>query len=818
MSKVWSFLHINSKLLVQFFIVFSAFSVMILISYNFSSKIVHRNISSYGEKVVSVSAEAINAYLNYFITTLENLAFSLERLYARNSGIRSMELELESWTKMVHVKNSDMHKSISFFGYLYDQFIDGAGLKPDENYIPQSRPWYLGAYSHNGEVSFTKPYLDTKTGEYYISISKLVSDERGRPFGVVAADLFVSGIKDYVNDMNFQGNGYGVLIDSDQIILVHPINEFAGKYVAEINNGVGGFLEMSSRLGSGEDLSAFPLISHAGVDSVVFSRCLDNGWQLLIILPKNAYIRDINTMQIIMLLAGIFLAVLLCSVLAYMNIIINRSNEASKTKSSFLANMSHEIRTPMNSIMGFTELALDSENSTKTQNYLCKIQANAEWLLQIINDILDISKIESGKMELEKIPFDMHDLFSSCRSLVMPKAIEKGIMLHFYAEPSVGKKPLGDPTRLRQVFVNLLSNAIKFTNIGMVKMHSEILDTTDKNITMRFEIKDSGIGMTPEQIERIFDSFAQAESGTMRKYGGTGLGLAISKNIIEKMGGKLLVESNPGIGSKFTFVLTFDTIDYTEEEKFEKKVILNEIERPTFEGEALVCEDNIMNQQVICEHLSRVGITPFVADNGKSGVDMVKERLRNNKKMFDLIFMDIHMPVMDGFEAATEISNLKVDVPIVVMTANIMYDEKEVYKAHGMPDCVGKPFTSQELWRCLLRYFKPIYKEGAEDEPEKENRLDSDPEFYKSLLDLFIENNQNKHTDIVKALSEGDVKLAHRLAHSLKGNAGQIGKTKLQKVAAEVERLLKNEKNLASEELLDSLCNELGNVINELKG
>jgi len=387
---------------------------------------------------------------------------------------------------------------------------------------------------------------------------------------------------------------------------------------------------------------------------------------------------------------------------------LEAAKTANASKSIFLANMSHEIRTPMNSIMGFSELAMDGDISEKTRDYLVKIQTNIEWLLQIINDILDISKIESGKMELENIPFDIHDLFNSCRALVMPKAVEKGIMLHFYAEPSVGMKPLGDPTRLRQVFVNLLSNAIKFTHAGMVKLLSEIISTSENSVTIHFEIKDSGIGMTSEQIEKIFEPFTQAESGTMRKYGGTGLGLAITRNIVEMMGGKLSVESTLGIGSKFNFDLIFKTIPVTEEEKYEKKLLLNEIEKPTFDGEILVCEDNNMNQFVIKEHLARIGINTVIAENGKIGVEKVKERLQSGERMFDIIFMDMHMPVMDGFEASAAILSLNVDVPMVAMTANIMAEDLEVYKASGMPDCLSKPFTSQELWRCLLKYLKPL--------------------------------------------------------------------------------------------------------------
>jgi PAS domain S-box-containing protein len=484
---------------------------------------------------------------------------------------------------------------------------------------------------------------------------------------------------------------------------------------------------------------------------------------------------------------------------------------ASRSKSAFLANMSHEIRTPMNSIIGFSELALDGEVSVKTREYLTKIQSNAEWLLQIINDILDISKIESGKMELENIPFDMHELFESCRTLIMPKAAEKGIKLLFYAEPSVGKRPLGDPTRLRQILVNLLSNAVKFTNSGTVKVLTEIKEKDENFVKFHFEIKDSGIGMTREQIKKIFEPFIQAETGTTRKYGGTGLGLTISKNFIELMGGRLEVESAPGVGSKFSFDLKFDTVDISGYETLERKSMLNEIEKPVFEGEVLLCEDNVMNQQVICEHLARVGLKTVVAENGKTGVEMVQNRKEKGEKQFDLIFMDIHMPVMDGVESAVKLIELGTEVPIIAMTANIMANDMEVYKTSGMQDCIGKPFTSQELWRCLLKYLTPL-NIGA---VQKNARLETDMEFQNSLRLLFVNNNQKKYEEITGALEAGDIKVAHRLAHTLKSNAGQLGKVLLQQAAANVEEQLKEGENLVTPGQMAALETELNAVLAE---
>jgi len=484
---------------------------------------------------------------------------------------------------------------------------------------------------------------------------------------------------------------------------------------------------------------------------------------------------------------------------------------ASYTKSAFLANMSHEIRTPMNSIMGFSDLAIDSDNVPKIKDYLGKIKTNSEWLLQIINNILDISKIESGKMELEKIPFDMHDLFTSCRSLVLPKALEKGLTLHFYAEPSLGKIPLGDPTRLRQVFINFLSNSVKFTNSGIVKLFSKIINSTPNSITMHFEIKDSGIGMTSEQIERIFDPFMQAESGTTRKYGGTGLGLTIARDIIELMGGKIKIESTPKVGTIFSFDLTFETIDKNADNVREKRMEHIEIKKPSFRGEILLCEDNTMNQEVISEHLLRVGLKTVIAENGKIGVEMVQNRKKNNEKQFDLIFMDIHMPVMDGIEASIKILELKTGIPIIAMTANIMSTDIGVYTESGMSGFIGKPFTSQELWHCLLKYLTPIDNINT----NKNTKSEFGADFTKKIQILFVKDNRLKYEELIKALEDNDIKLAHRLAHTLKSNAGQIGKTILQQAAGDIENHLADGKNNVTQDQLKIIKSELSAVLNE---
>ena len=811
------------------FIIFSVtfFFVIILassIAFVFSMRqITGTNKGSELSQILEIERLRMEIFVNSDISVALKMADSpiIRRYFANpdNSELKVLAFEeLEAYRRAFKANSVFWinDKDRIFYSDDYESYI----LDPEnpDNYWYNMTLYETDVYNfninYNPELNITNLWINAP-----------VFDDRRNPIGIAGTGIEIS---EFINTVyrEYTGradiyffNGEGEITGAKNVALVSSKK----KINDELYDTGLDIIGHAKNLNSGETLTFDSPIGKIALGTLPLLE-----WYSIAILPDS--IDDYNSAMTVLFFAMLMVVAL---VFVIFNVFIARllkplrksmeeAETSNRAKSAFLANMSHEIRTPMNSIVGFSELALDGETSTKTRDYLAKIQTNAEWLLQIINDILDISKIESGKMELERIPFDMHELFSSCRTLIMPKAIEKGIQLHFYVEPSMGKMPLGDPTRLRQVLVNLLSNAVKFTNLGMVKLQAVIENKTEETIAMHFEVEDSGIGMTAEQIEKIFDPFTQAETGTTRKYGGTGLGLAITKNIIEMMGGKLLVESTPKVGSKFSFDLTFDALDAPENIGTNKANTLDEIEKPVFEGEVLLCEDNFMNQQVICEHLARVGLKTVVADNGKIGVDMVRGRALSGEKQFDLIFMDMHMPIMDGLEASAKILGFNTGVPIIAMTANIMSNDLEIYKESGMNDCVGKPFTSQELWRCLLKYLKPVnggtvYRNAEKVSSAAGSLLEADEEFQKVIRKTFVETNQDKFDEIVKALYVDDIKLAHRLVHSLKSNAGQIGVMSLQKAAADVEYQLKDGKNLVTKEQMALLEMELNAALVELK-
>ena len=372
-----------------------------------------------------------------------------------------------------------------------------------------------------------------------------------------------------------------------------------------------------------------------------------------------------------------------------------------------IASMSHEIRAPINNIVGFAELALEQAASSQMQSYLEKILENSNEILITINDVLDIAKIESGQMQLESAAFDISEVFAQCKSDILPKARAKKVRVDFHTEPSFdGRLLVGDPARLNQVLYNVVGSAVNFTGSGAVRVSSAITYAAEDTQTIHFQISDNGTGMTREQIDRIYEPFANADFTAAFRYSKTGLRMSIAKSLVELMGGKLSIDSVPSEGTTVRFELTFATgeggekhhVDVPREEQ-------EEIEQPHFNGHVLLCEDNEMSQMIIQEHLERIGLEVDVADNGLEGVGRVRERVLGGMKPYDLILMDTHMPVMDGLEAARKITELATATPIVAMRTNSVSDYRELYKRMGMENCLVKPFASQELWRCLLGIF-----------------------------------------------------------------------------------------------------------------
>jgi PAS domain S-box-containing protein len=369
----------------------------------------------------------------------------------------------------------------------------------------------------------------------------------------------------------------------------------------------------------------------------------------------------------------------------------------AKRESEFFAVVAHEIRTPLHQVVGFLELLSQTELVGPQEEYVGLMQSSSMSLMSVINDLLDFTRIESGKLQLESIPFEVKGVMEGCQQVVLPRAKQKGVNLNCKIPVGLPVKLMGDPNRLRQILLNLLQNAVKFTHTGSITLavSKVLVDNGTGRVQLRFEVEDTGIGISPEHQELIFQKYQQAGVSIASSYGGTGLGLAICKSLVDAMGGTISLESDLGRGTKFSFDIAFD-VPVKNVEPAEEKL---DSDADIIKGlHILVVEDNKMNQKVVTAMLRRMGHFSTVAENGAVGVEKIE------KGGFDLVLMDVQMPVMDGIEATKQIRSRgwsESTLPVVGLTASYQPADRQYYRDIGMNDCIGKPVRINTLKKVL---------------------------------------------------------------------------------------------------------------------
>lgn len=385
--------------------------------------------------------------------------------------------------------------------------------------------------------------------------------------------------------------------------------------------------------------------------------------------------------------------------------------DTARVKENFLANMSHEIRTPMNAIVGFTQLLAQKNLDGDAKHYVQTIERSGENLLAIVNDILDISKIEAGMMRIEHVPFSLRGLINSVGTMVQQRANSKGIQLTVEIDNAIPDILEGDPVRLTQILNNLLGNALKFTEEGAVALKASVEEQHDNAVKIKLAVSDTGIGIEPQKLKHIFGRFEQADDTITRQYGGTGLGLSIVRDLVELQGGTIEVESNPGSGTVFYVVVPY-TISTNQ------IVDSLAVARSPLPGTAssnvvvLITEDNEFNQSLLMHIFKNWDLRFEIANNGQEAIEMLKA------KKYDLVLMDIQMPVMDGYTAARKIRNeLKLEVPIIAMTAHAMPGEKEKCLSYGMNDYIAKPVKQEHLSRLISKFTSFVPAAPIEEAP-----------------------------------------------------------------------------------------------------
>ncbi len=461
--------------------------------------------------------------------------------------------------------------------------------------------------------------------------------------------------------------------------------------------------------------------------------------------------------------------------------------QTAKVKDQFLANMSHEIRTPINSVIGFTNLLHKTTLKDNQKTYVGIIKTAGENLLSIVNDILDFSKIEAGMMYFDNSPFSIEEVCYQLETMLYLKASEKGLDLTFKIDNNVPEIVAGDKERLMQILLNLVSNAIKFTNKGSINIHVALVNQSKADARIVFSVTDTGIGIPPELLDKIFQRFEQAEADTTRKFGGTGLGLAIVKNLVEMQGGVIAVNSEEGKGTVFSFELNFQTNKESWPETMiatsttKQNAAVGKLTMPTSKLRVLAAEDNAMNKLLLQSIFEQWKISITIVDNDEVAIG----ELSNAE--YDLVLMDIQMPVMDGYTAIKKIrKELQLSVPVIAMTANVLPGEKEKCADAGMNGYISKPINEDELFGLLKMFDERLLRVNDKADLQNEPYVYIRPSYIERVfgkdeggLKAFLfefEDQLNEELDEFNQLfkAKNDVLQMKRKAHHLKSTIGVL--------------------------------------------
>ena len=444
------------------------------------------------------------------------------------------------------------------------------------------------------------------------------------------------------------------------------------------------------------------------------------------------------------------------------------AEDAVKSKQQFLSNMSHEIRTPMNAIIGFTKVLLKSDLNEKQKEYLNAIKMSGDALTVLINDILDLAKVDAGKMVFEQTPFKIAVSISAMIHLFETKIREKNLQLIKKYDDKIPGVLSGDPVRLHQIILNLVSNAVKFTSEGKITISARLLNETEEKANIEFSVSDTGIGIPEDKMEHIFENFQQATSETARLYGGTGLGLAISKQLVESQGGRITATSKLGEGSTFSFILPFQKTDGEVELDKVINVLITKVQNV----KVLVVEDIALNQLLMKTLLDDFGFEHDIAENGKIAI----EKLQNSS--YDIILMDLHMPEMNGFEATEFIRNkMNSQIPIIALTADVTTADLNKCKAVGMNDYISKPIDEKLLYSKISDLLtKPKLKQDLPLSAGKlkyvdltllKKRTKDNPELMTEMIELYLQQTPPLIKQLKQGLNDKNWGSVYTAAHKL---------------------------------------------------
>lgn len=660
------------------------------------------NINLRGKVSVVESAKEFDAYLLIRKNTVMLAGHVVDEMIKRGRSNDEILNYMEA--ESVSIKKSIDKDYTGLYGWINNEYLDGVGWVPDEDYVPTERPWYTETITDNREITFVKPYLDEQTKTILTTMSQMLSDGSS----VIALDVTLSRIQEITETLALQTPGtLGLVLDDTGQVIAHSDSSELGKNYLDESGTLGA--ELAQKLFR-ENIREFEL-QFNGQKYKVFTEEIEGGWQAISLINTRVFYRPLI---IILSLLALFM---LLEAFVFISVIYNQSaknlaiasaeeaHSASRAKSRFLSQMSHEIRTPINAIIGLDTIALQDESiSPRTRDELNKIGSSARHLLSIINDILDMSRIESGRMTLKEEKFSFHEFWEQICIIIGGQCEDKGLHFECSAIETLDQYYIGDSMKLKQVLINILGNSVKFTEKpGKVTFIVKQQSCTDDKATLCFTMQDTGIGMDKEFIPKLFEAFSQEDQANTSRYGGSGLGMSITKSFIEMMDGEIKVESEKGVGS--TFIVTVPLTRVNEPEEPENKTEELPVQELSLKGlHLLIAEDMEMNAEILSELLELEEVSSEWAENGQRAVEMFEQ---NEAGHFNAILMDMRMPVMDGLTATQEIRKLSrpdaATIPIIALSANAFEEDVKQCLQAGMNAHLSKPVDIDKLKETLRK-------------------------------------------------------------------------------------------------------------------
>ncbi|MCR4656384.1 MAG: response regulator [Lachnospiraceae bacterium] len=778
------------------------------------------------ERDATASVKEIGGYIAISDEFIDLTAYTLDDMLIKGQSSEDILKYLSEQSSVV--VNILPEVSTGVYGYFNDTFLDGSGWEPDEGYVPVERPWYINARAGMGKVVVVDPYVDEETGNMIITLARELCDVRS----VVAMDLSLSQLQNVIESSTGEYEQI-MILDRDYKVIAHSDRGQVGKdYLGGVNL-LGEAVVNGYR--TAEDNSF--QVKYDGKAYMVYAVKLDNDWICMSVTDTTPAYRSLLIPLILTVVVSVVFVAIMVTFMIYSNRKkletekrerdAERAIAANQAKSAFLANMSHEIRTPINTVLGMNEMILRESEDEAILDYSENIKAAGNTLLVLINDVLDFSKIESGKIDIIPVNYDLSSVLGDLVCMIFTWADKKSLHIKTDFDRDTPKLLFGDEIRIKQIISNLLTNAVKYTEEGSVtfRVGFEKVEEDPDAVLLKVSVEDTGIGIRKEDMEKLFREFERIEEGRNRYVEGTGLGLSITRNLLDMMGSSLEVESRYGEGSVFSFTLKQRVISWEALGKYESpyrdQPSQHRKYRQSFtapDAHVLVVDDNPMNLTVFKSLIKKTMMKVDTAEDGDTGLSLAHD------EKYDIIFFDHMMPGKDGIETLKELrgqtDGLNAKTPAVCLTANAISGSREIYISAGFDDYLTKPVDADRLEKTLLLYLpqekiiksvmtenKDITEDGGISIlPEfsmlsEQGRIDvkagihnaGSEEAYISLLHFFYNTLDDRAQELEHFYSENDIKNYVIKVHALKSSLRIIGAADLSETAQNLENAAKKE-------------------------